>query len=368
MFRKVLKQIEIYNKWLILFILKVFLRNKPQVFPVSPQQVKKLLLLRYDVLGDMVITLPMIHYLQQYLPDTQIDILCTNRNNTLAEHTPGLKNIYLYSRKKLFFKELRPLRKEKYDMIISLVFNRTTIAGLIANYINRKAIKVHLKDSDNVALYSILFNVLLPFENIRFKITLLELQVRMAAMLFGVDFKYEDIKKDNLILSNDLLTNALNLFSETSQIKIIYNISAGAEHRQFSTIKNITILKHLTESLSKCNFYVSCSPNDIEKAKSIVLGVDKPNCRLAIHSSNVMQSFAIIQLADFVITPDTAFVQIASMFNIPTIIFYSTLTVLPDEWLPYRNKYTFMVTKEKTSIEELDNNEIIRSIIDFINK
>jgi len=60
----ILKKIEKYNKWIILKLLKLFLKNKEENFPIEKNRIKKILILRYDVLGDMIITIPMINYLK----------------------------------------------------------------------------------------------------------------------------------------------------------------------------------------------------------------------------------------------------------------------------------------------------------------
>lgn len=362
----ILKRIEKYNKWLTLNLLDLFLRNKQVKFPLDRSKIKKILLLRYDVLGDMIITIPMIDYLKANLPNAQIDILCTNRNQEIAKNIDGISNIYLYSRKPLFFRELYPLRNKKYDLIISLVFNKTTIAGLIANYINRSAIKVHLKDSSNDALYKKLFNILLPMEDIRFRITLLELQVRMIAMLFGLDFDKSKINKSALNIGTDIENTAKMMIDKYSKKVIIYNISAGVDYRQFSVQKNIEILSNIVGLFQNYVFFISFNPNDYEKAKAIVGDVGSNNCVLSLHTTNIMQVIALIKYCNYIITPDTSIVHIAAMFGKPSVIFYSRLGSLPDEWAPYGNSYIPIITKDRTSIEELDNHLIIEVISNLI--
>lgn len=361
-----LKNIEKYNKWIILNFLKLFLRNKEIHYPLDKNKIKKILILRYDVLGDMIITIPMIDYLKSLLPNAEIDILCSSKNFEIGKNIVGVRNSYKYSGKKFFFNELNFLKKENYDLIISLVFNKTSLSGLMANYINKKAIKVTLMEIKRAELYSILFNILLPLEYLKGQITLLELQLRMITMLFGEPFDTNKANKASLKIDKSYLKQSIEFFKTSSNKKIIYNISAGSDYRTFSTNKNIEILMELMKIYHEYEFYLSFYKDDSEKAMMILGSLESKNIKILPQSSNIFQLIAYIKYSDLVITPDTSIVHIASMFNIPTVIFYSRLGPLANEWAPFNNKYIQIITEGRTSIEELEKNKIIEEISNFL--
>ena len=266
---KILKKIEKYNKWIILNFLKLFLRNRKIDYPLAKDNIKKILILRYDVLGDMVITIPMVDYLKSLVPNSEIDILCSQKNYDVAKNILGINKAIIYSGKSLFIDELKSLKNEKYDLIISLVFNKTSLSGLIANYINRKAIKVTLMESKRADLYSILFNILLPLEYLKGHITLLELQLRMISMLFGESFDQNKINKSALNLDNNYISQPPSFFKDNKSTKILYNISAGSDFRTFSTKKNIELLKEILIIFPSCDFYISYYKDDFERDRKL---------------------------------------------------------------------------------------------------
>ena len=67
------KGVEIFFRKVIHFTTQLIL--KKQVRPPSPHY-KKILFIRFDVLGDMIISLPVLRAVRMNNPETEIDIIC----------------------------------------------------------------------------------------------------------------------------------------------------------------------------------------------------------------------------------------------------------------------------------------------------
>ena len=85
---------------------------------------KKILVVRYKFIGDMVLTVPFLRNLRYIYPDAQIDMLVAPNSGEIIENCPYINNfIYLYQKKnkngklkkKSFFDYVNEIRKEKYD-------------------------------------------------------------------------------------------------------------------------------------------------------------------------------------------------------------------------------------------------------------
>jgi ADP-heptose:LPS heptosyltransferase len=79
---------------------------------------KKILIIRFSSIGDIVLTTPVIRCLKTQLPDTEIHYLTKKQNYSLLQENPFLTRTWLYEEN---FKELLPrLKAEKFDFIVDL--------------------------------------------------------------------------------------------------------------------------------------------------------------------------------------------------------------------------------------------------------
>jgi heptosyltransferase III len=93
------------------------------------QKIKKIIVSRTDNLGDTILTLPLISKLKEIFPDSKIDFLIKEANSELFKGYPGIDSLVLFDEFKSFSEKLSFLKKEKYDLAIT-VFPRFEIALL----------------------------------------------------------------------------------------------------------------------------------------------------------------------------------------------------------------------------------------------
>lgn len=60
----------------------------------------KILLIRHDNIGDLIITTPLFRALRQRFPDAQIDALVNSYNRPVLNHNPDLSHVYVYTKGK----------------------------------------------------------------------------------------------------------------------------------------------------------------------------------------------------------------------------------------------------------------------------
>ncbi len=79
---------------------------------------KKILIIRFSSIGDIVLTTPVIRCLKTQLPDAEIHYLTKGHNHSLLQKNPFLTRTWLYEKN---FKELLPrLKAENFDFIVDL--------------------------------------------------------------------------------------------------------------------------------------------------------------------------------------------------------------------------------------------------------
>ena len=84
--------------------------------------IKKILLIRYSAIGDVVLATSIIELLRKNYPQSHLSMLLTPTTAPIIEENPFLDRIIVYDRNKRFsyLKCVRLLREEKFDLIASL--------------------------------------------------------------------------------------------------------------------------------------------------------------------------------------------------------------------------------------------------------
>ncbi len=75
----------------------------------------KFLIVRLSSLGDIIHTLPVVHRIKSFYPDSQIDWLTNNQGATLLSHVSELNTVYRFSPKNIM-----QLRSENYDYVVDV--------------------------------------------------------------------------------------------------------------------------------------------------------------------------------------------------------------------------------------------------------
>jgi len=116
------------RRWFTLTVARICLRllgdkNRLEVPPACLPPPRRVLIIRLDRVGDMVLTLPCIRELKRNLPDTQVDALCSRYNRGVIDGSPYIDNIYVYDASEGWrarWSLVQELRRRRYDMAIDL--------------------------------------------------------------------------------------------------------------------------------------------------------------------------------------------------------------------------------------------------------
>ncbi len=357
-----LKKSEMILKNFVYFFLGIFFRNEAVQLPIQLSEIKKILLLRYDRLGDMVVSVPYFRALKRALPDCTLDIVASERNKMPLEYEKSLNNFFVLKNGLLnFFRLTSRLRREKYDLIFCLVSSKTTKAGLFANFAGtKKSIKIIQGYKKREKLYSVLFNAVTDQPRDRMKMT--DMMLEQVSMVLGIELK--KIANDKaLALSEEILNEADRFLEEKNAGKFIFmNISAGTAMKCLSAQKNREIAEYI---LGKSNYAIvlSFSHEDKEKAEETA----RLSERIILFSpAQDMLASALIFKSEFVISPDTAIVHIAASFDKKGIAYYTPANGPINEWLPLGNSISVLTAPEKSVADDMDVNLIKTELEKFL--
>ena len=93
--------------WLFVFLRKTTVPSK--------REIREILFLRHDRIGDMVLSTAALKALRRGFPRAKITVLASDRNYEVLKHNPSVDEFLIYKGFKWFMKEIRP---RDYDLVI----------------------------------------------------------------------------------------------------------------------------------------------------------------------------------------------------------------------------------------------------------
>ena len=318
---------------------------------LKDNNIKSILFLRYDgKIGDMIVNSLMFREIKKVYPDTKIGVITRGVAIDIIKNNPNVDEIYEYHKDRKKIKDLAlKIKEEKYDLLIDfsemLRVNQMMLINLCGARIN---IGLDRKDWK-------LFD--LSIESGKdFKWTE-HITKRYLAYLIKLGLKKEniDISYDIYLKNEKKYEIFFNKIKENK--KLILNPYGASKHKSFSieTLENIiNYLKDKDIAIILVYFGDKYKELELlEKKYKYVYILEK--------IESILDTAILIKKSDYVISPDTSIVHIASAFN------KKMITVYPPKggkygvdhlvWAPKSEYSKVIFCKDKTgNYDEIDIN------------
>ena len=318
---------------------------------LEENDIKSILFLRYDgKIGDMVVNSLMFREIKKVYPNIKIGIVARGAAIDIIKDNPNVDKIYEYYKDKKKIKDLAlKIKEEKYDLLIDfsemLRVNQMMLINLCGARIN---IGLDRKDWK-------LFD--LSIESGKdFKWTE-HITNRYLAYLIKLGLKKESIDISYDIYLKDEKKYETFFYKIKENKKLILNPYGASKHKSFNieTLENIiTYLKD--KDIAIILVYFGDKYKELEFLEKKYKSVYIPK-----KIESILNTTILIKKSDYVISPDTSIVHIASAFN------KKMITVYPPKggkygidhlvWAP-KSKYNKVIfCKDKTgNYDEIDIN------------
>ncbi|MBC8042002.1 MAG: glycosyltransferase family 9 protein [Rhizobacter sp.] len=350
------KQLEQVNKafWYHT-VFRWWFRNAPARLPLNLMHVRRLLIMRRDMIGDMVITTSLIRTLYEKNPDLEIDVFASPQNKIIVQHNPRVQRVFaspVPSRELLG--DLPALKARDYDAVLCLSYTGATKDGLIANFISPRAVKAAVYETRNADLYKSLFNAQIdigradgePREPLYLALH------RFASQLFGFELKPQEIKQE-LYFSGADEENAKAFIAAMHLNRfIVFNISARKAFRMWGVENCCRFLLQVSEAYPDLQFVITSAPAEREAAEELFRRVAKRNVIIVPPEFSLLTLACLISQASAAISPDTAVVHIAATYHIPMVILCTPLSS-SIEWEPLHAPHINVATDGEEAVSTI---------------
>ena len=279
---------------------------------LKDNSIKSILFLRYDgKIGDMIVNSLMFREIKKVYPDIRIGVIARGAAIDIIKDNPNVDKIYEYYKDRKKIKDLAlKIKEEKYDLLIDfsemLRVNQMMLINLCGARIN---IGLDRKDWK-------LFD--LSIESGKdFKWTE-HITKRYLAYLIKLGLKKEsiDISYDIYLKDEKKYEAFFNEIKESK--KLILNPYGASKHKSFNieTLENIiTYLKD--KDIAIILTYFGDKYKELEFLEKKYKSVYIPK-----KIESILNTTILIKKSDYVISPDTSIVHIASAFNKKMITVY----------------------------------------------
>ena len=352
-------------------LLRLIFRNPVANAPIDLNHVGRILIFRYDRIGDMIVTTPILRTLKRLNPRIRLDVLASKTNAEIVQQNPFVDNLLIFETNWLqLIRQIVQLRRQRYDVVLNFIFNRTTGPGILAYLVAPNGYKVG-QGPDRYAFY---FNRLVKVR--RFEQHMLESYVSMIEQAFGISVNPEELAFEIGVAADSRRTIDEWLEKQSlhrrSQPKsqglsyIVLNPSGKDEDRSLGVHQVVALAKSFSGK-PQFRLVVLDSPGNVVMSEAIREKEEfqKSLVFRTLSSRPLGELASLIEGALLVVSPDTSIVHFASAMQTPVLAIYAPMNA-SQEWMPHRVLYDVIMAKSGQRISEIEPQVLIEGANRFI--
>jgi ADP-heptose:LPS heptosyltransferase len=346
------------------------LRNRPIDDPIDLQSVERLLILRHDRIGDMIVTTPIFRLLKEANPRLRLGVFASPLNAEIIRHHPAVDRIHIAHRSRLeMAREIARARREQYDVVLDFVFNRTTTTALLARLAAPRGITIgHAAEK-----YRAHFNRLLALR--RTTVPMVEILAEFVEQSFGLTIDAERLTFDIAVDERSRASVdgylgahglARRLLEAGGEPYLVFNLSATDIERRMVAAQAAVVANHLARS-EALRVVLIAAPADRRLAEQVAGEVASPRCTPFPDrgAASLLEVASLIEGAAGVITPDTAIIHFAAASGTPVLGFFTPLQD-PGEWRPYGVVYRSVLAADGSPVSAIPEHALVDGVDDFL--
>ncbi|MFM7157289.1 MAG: glycosyltransferase family 9 protein [Bacteroidota bacterium] len=328
------------------------IESTEQSIPLSPNP--RILIIRPDKLGDMLITLPTIKAIRDAYPLATIDILAGKVNLPLRDQLLlYADNVLLYDKTlksviQLFYK----LPKYYYDIAIDPLDNPSTTSGYLIKLSRAKHSVGIYKSNAHVYTHCVIAKDRTTIHIVeRAAQVLLALGINPETISLSIPYHIDDhIRKSS---RKAFIDAGIDLNKSLFMI----NIAGALQDRILEASSAIPWILSIKDKLRHHEVQLMiCGEKKHEKELRLI--AESTGIFLAPFVNSYQQFAGLLAGSSMLISPDTSVLHLISAFNIPCLALFVQDNSGTKLWTPYQSPNEYILTKGPT-VNAIQADEII---------
>ena len=285
----------------------------------------RVLFIRYERIGDMIMATSVIRNIAASLPSGKVDVLATPTTAPVLEGNPHVSKVLVLERKSFqsYRQLIRRLRRERYTVMIDGRINNPRIftSTPLLMFAGRARFRVGAGGNNKPRIY----NVSVPEWN---RVDHYIEGSKQLAVPFGVNPAAVDWQPEIFLSPEERARaeekwNEAHALADTSKTpaggitkRLLVNLSASEPKRRWPDGKFLATLQSARERAPNMPVIVIGLPVEWESVQSVANAVRA----LPVETPRLRDAIALVGAADLVFTPDTSISHAASAFRKPSVV------------------------------------------------
>ena len=346
------------------FILRKLTSKKSHNFDIH--KAENVLFLRYDRIGDMVITTPVFREIKLVYPHIKITVIASTANQDVLTNNPYVDNIITNHKNNLLsdLSSLLKLRKQKFDVCIE--FDHSVIPHAIIRLKVIKPKKVISVKKDG--RYGVDGSELLLYDFYTEKPSNAHFRDIWLATLkpFGVKPKSNVY---DLFITDTQQKQAQNFIKQySSKFLVGINLEGAVKGKKIKFSELWQICQGLHKANNNIQVIILTTPGNLQSIYEKVTESSLDYVVTSYKTDTILDAAALISQLDLIITPDTSIVHIASAFNKPIVTIHENNQDSYQLFAPTSDINKTVFSPKKDTLEGYDVQKVIEYANQFINK
>ena len=342
------------------FILRKLTSKKSNDFDIH--KAKNVLFLRYDRIGDMVITTPVFRELKLAYPHINITVLASTANQDVLTNNPYVDNIVTNHKNNLLsdLSSLLQLRKQKFDVCVEFDHSVIPHAILRLKIISPKKVISVKKDGR----YGVKGSELQLYDFYTKKDKKAHFRDIWLATLepFGIQPKSD---KYDLFITDDQQKQAQNFTKQySSKFLVGINLEGAVKGKKIKFSELWKICQGMRKANNNIQIIILTTPSNIQNISEKVIESSLDYVATSYKTNTILDAAALINQLDLIITPDTSIVHIASAFNKPIVTIHENNHNSFQLFSPTSSLNKTVFSPKNDTLEGFD----IQKVIEYSNK
>ncbi|HEY6829263.1 MAG TPA: glycosyltransferase family 9 protein [Gemmatimonadaceae bacterium] len=310
-----LKRLEQWWRRLWIRMLVGAMRRSADPRPDWASRPFRVLFLRHDRAGDMIVSTGIIRGIARSHPTITMDVLASPANSAIIETSDYVTNLVVFDKKRLssYLPTLLCLRSAHYDAVIDCMVTAPSVTTLLLILASGARHRIGIAGRGNDAAFNLLVPVAASSDA--------HMVDRIADLAQAFDVVLDTAARHPILeISDDERARAEMLWGASPGIRrILINVSAGTSDRVWPDDNYIAIMRRLHEQEPAAVLRVIAAPAESERGARIA----RAGGGAFVPTPNIRDAFALVATADFVLTPDTSIAHAASAFHRPSVALYT---------------------------------------------
>ena len=305
---------------------------KETALPPATNPDYRVLFIRYERIGDMIMATSLIRNIATALPGGKVDVIATPTTASVLDGNPYVGRVLLLERNSFrsYSNLMKKLRRDRYTVMVDGRINNPPIftSTPLLMYAGRARFRVGAGGDRKPRIY----NVSVPEWN---RVDHYMEGSKQLAIPFGVDPQSVDWQPEIFLTDEEIARAAEQWEKAREQVtppaeagtgsagaatgankRLLVNLSASEAKRRWPDGKFIATLQAARALAPNMPIIVIGLPSEWESVNEVATAVNG----LPVQTPQLRDAFALVGTSDLVFTPDTSISHAASAFRKPSLV------------------------------------------------